>query len=333
MKYVQLGRSGLRVSSLCLGTDNFGTTTTEEDAWAIMDGALDLGINLIDTANVYGWRKGEGLTERIIGRWLSKGDGRRHRTVLATKVYGVISDWPNDSFLSSLNIRRACEASLRRLQTDYIDIYQLHHVDRRTPWDEIWDAMDVLRTQGKILYVGTGNHPGWNLAQGQEAARRRNAMGICSEQTVYNLLERRAELEVLPACENYGVGMLPWAPLHGGLLGGVLRKEREGSLSRPLPGARVATSKQQRNAKLELHRSQLEAYEGFCVELGFDPSSVALAWLLGRPGVTAPIIGPRTRSQLISSVAALGLSLDDDALTRLEAIFPGPGPSPEAYAW
>lgn len=328
-----MGRLALKVSALCLGTDNFGTTTPEEVAWDIMDTALDQGINFIDTANVYGWRKGEGLTERMIGRWLSQGGGRRERTVLATKVYGVMSDWPNDSFLSAVNIRRACDASLRRLQTDYIDVYQLHHVDRNVPWDEIWDSMDVLRAQGKIVYVGTGNHPGWKLAEGQEVARRRNALGICCEQSIYNLLERRAELEVLPACQHYGIGMLAWAPLHGGLLGGVLRKEREGRLSAPLPGAQIAPSKQRRNAKLERYREKLVAYEGLCDDLGADPSGVALAWLLRRPGVSAAIVGPRTREQLASSIASLDVRLEDDALDRLEHIFPGEGPAPEAYAW
>ncbi len=333
MEFTHLGRSGLTVSRLVLGTDNFGTQTTEEDAFAIMDRAHELGINLIDTSDVYGWQFGEGLTEQIIGRWLATGGGRRERTVLATKLYGRMSTWPNDAGLSALHIRRACEASLRRLQMDHIDLYQMHHIDRSTPWEEIWEAMDVLKTQGKIVYVGSSNHPAWHIAGGQERAARRGHTGLVSEQTIYNLLERTAELEVLPACAHYGVGFMPWSPLDAGLLGGILRKERENAMGTPLPGAKVATHRGKRLIKLDRHRAQIQEYEDLCDELGHSPADVAMAWLLSRPGVTAPIIGPRTLAQLDAATRAFEVSLDDKTLERLDTIFPGPGPAPEAYAW
>ncbi|HEV3123637.1 MAG TPA: aldo/keto reductase, partial [Candidatus Dormibacteraeota bacterium] len=228
MDYTHLGRSGLSVSRLCLGTMNFGPQTTEADSHTLMDHALDVGINFFDTANVYGWRKGEGVTEQIVGRWFAQGGGRRDKVVIATKLYASMSDWPNDTFLSARNIRRACEGSLRRLQTDHIDLYQMHHIDRNTPWEEIWQAMEVLVQQGKVIYVGSSNFAGWHIAKAQEAARTRHFMGLCSEQSLYNLAERMIELEVIPACADYGLGLIPYSPLAGGLLGGILRKQREG---------------------------------------------------------------------------------------------------------
>jgi aryl-alcohol dehydrogenase-like predicted oxidoreductase len=323
VEHTHLGRTGLLVSRLCLGTMNFGPETSEEDAGAIMDRALDEGINFFDTANVYGWRKGEGVTEQILGRWFAEGGGRRDRVVLATKVFGAMGDWPNENKLSALNIRRACEASLRRMQTDHIDLYQMHHVDRDTPWDEIWQAMDVLVQQGKVLYVGSSNFAAWQIVKANEAARRRSSLGLVSEQSLYNLAQRSIELEVLPACRDYGVGVIPWSPLLGGLLGGALGKADEGR----------AVSENQRR-RLEQHRPQVEEYEAFCDELGERPADVALAWLLRQPGVTGPIIGPRTMDQLEQSLRALEVDLDDKALERLDQIWPGPGgPAPEAYAW
>lgn len=323
MEYTHLGRSGLSVSRLCLGTMNFGPHTDEDDAHAIMDAAHEQGVNLFDTANVYGWRKGEGWTEQIIGRWFAKGDGRRDRTLLATKLYGSMSDWPNDTFLSKRNVIKACEGSLRRLQTDYIDVYQTHHVDRSTPWEELWEAMETLVAQGKVLYVGSSNHAGWHIARGQEAATRRNFFGLVSEQSKYHLLERTVELEVIPACASYGLGLLPWSPLAGGLLSGILRKQREG---------RSGTDRI--TGQLARHRDRIERYEAFCDGLGHHPALVALAWLLHQPVVTAPIVGPRTMDQFLSVLAALDITLDDEALAAIDEIFPGPGgPAPEAYAW
>jgi aryl-alcohol dehydrogenase-like predicted oxidoreductase len=302
---------------------NFGPETSEEDSHAIMDRALDEGVNFFDTANTYGWRLGEGVTEQIVGRWFASGGGRRDKVVLATKVYGSMGDWPNLNKLSALNIRRACEESLRRLQTDHIDLYQMHHVDRDTPWDEIWQAMDALVQQGKVLYVGSSNFAGWHITQANEVARARHSLGLVSEQSLYNLATRTVELEVLPACQAQGVGVLPWSPLAGGLLGGILRKAREG---------RSASELVQR--RLEEHRGRVEEYEAFCDELGERPSEVALAWLLRQPAVTAPIVGPRTMEQFEQSLRTLDIDLDDKALDRLDQIWPGPGgPAPEAYAW
>jgi aryl-alcohol dehydrogenase-like predicted oxidoreductase len=323
MEHTHLGRTGLLVSRLCLGTMNFGPETSEEDSGVIMDRALDEGINFFDTANVYGWKKGEGVTEQIVGRWFAKGGGRRDRVVLATKLFGSMGDWPNENKLSALNIRRACEASLRRMQTDHIDLYQMHHVDRDTPWDEIWQAMDLLVQQGKVLYVGSSNFAGWHIAKANEAARARHSLGLVSEQSLYNLAERSIELEVLPACRDYGLGVIPWSPLLGGLLGGALHKAREGR----------SVGEQQRK-RLEQYRPQVEEYEAFCEELGERPSDVALAWLLHQEGVTGPIVGPRTLEQLEQSLRALEIELDEKALERLDRIWPGPGgPAPEAYAW
>jgi aryl-alcohol dehydrogenase-like predicted oxidoreductase len=302
---------------------NFGPETTEEDSHAIMDRAHELGINFFDTANVYGWKKGEGITEQIVGRWLAKGGGRRDRTVIATKLYGSMSDWPNDTFLSARNIRHACDASLKRLQTDHIDLYQMHHVDRDTPWDEIWEAMEVLRTQGKILYVGSSNFAGWHIAKAQGVAARRNFTGLVSEQSIYNLVTRTVELEVLPAAEDFGLGVMPWSPLHSGLLAGVLKKERAGK-RRHSGRAKDA---------IEEHREQIQAYEDFCDEIGREPAAVGLGWLLHQPAVTAPIVGPRTMEQLESSLDALEVKLSDKELARLDEIWPGHKTAPEDYAW
>lgn len=324
MQFANLGRTGLRVSRLCLGTMNFGPETEESEAFAIMDRALDLGINFFDTANVYGWKTGEGLTEQILGRWFAQGGGRRERVVVATKFYGKMGDWPNEGRCSALHIRRACEGSLRRMKTDFIDLYQMHHIDRDTPWDEVWQAMEVLVQQGKIVYAGSSNFAGWHIAQANEAARRRNFLGLVSEQSKYSLLERTVELEVLPACEAYGLGMIPWSPLAGGLLGGVIKKTNEGK----------RRHSQMAQETLEKHRPKLEAYEDLCASLGEQPADVALAWLLRNKAVTAPIIGPRTIAQLEGSLRALDIKLDDGTAEKLHTIFRGPGkPAPEAYAW
>ncbi|MFI7010315.1 aldo/keto reductase [Streptomyces sp. NPDC050145] len=329
MKYTQLGRTGLKVSRLVLGTMNFGPQTDEPDSHAIMDAALASGINYFDTANVYGWGENKGRTEEIIGTWFANGGGRRDKTVLATKVYGNMSGdgdvWPNHDRLSAVNIRRAVEASLRRLQTDHIDIYQFHHIDRRTPFEEIWQAVEVLIQQGKILYAGSSNFPGYKIAQANETAARRGTMGLVSEQCLYNLAERRAEMEVIPAAREYGLGVIPWSPLHGGLLGGVLKKEAEGSRRRDGRSASALESTSM--------REKVQAYEDLLDKHGLEPGETALAWLLTRPGVTGPIVGPRTTEQLESALRAVELELGEELLTSLDEIFPGPGPSPEAFAW
>lgn len=324
MHYTQLGRSGLKVSRLCLGTMNFGPETTEPDAFAIMDRALERGINFFDTANVYGWKTGEGITEQIVGRYLAQGGGRRERIVLATKVYGEMGKWPNQGRLSAYHIRRACEDSLRRLKTDVIDLYQMHHVDRATPWEEIWQAMETLVTQGKVIYVGSSNFAGWHLAAVSEQARAHGRLGIVSEQCKYNLLARMVETEIQPACERYGIGLIPYSPLAGGLLAGTGRR---GDASKSRRDGDWATRDRARFG------ATVDAFVQFCRELGQEPADVALAWLLTRPAVASPIIGPRTMEQLESALGALELELDETALARLEALCPGYKPSPENFAW
>jgi aryl-alcohol dehydrogenase-like predicted oxidoreductase len=322
MEYVNLGRTGLKVSRLCLGTMNFGPLTNEADSFAIMDKALELGINFFDTANVYGWKIGEGITENIIGRWLAQG-GRRDKIVLATKVFGRMGENPNERRLSAYHIRRACEQSLSRLQTDHLDLYQMHHVDRETPWEEIWQAMEILVQQGKVLYIGSSNFAALHIAQAQCAARERHFLGLVSEQSLYNLNARMIELEVVPACKAFGLGLIPWSPLAGGLLGGVLEKQAQ--------GRRNSERLQENIAK---HRSQLEAYELLCREIGEKPADVALAWMLNNPAVTAPIIGPRTMDHLEGNLRSLEIKLNDEYLKKLDEIWPGPGgEAPEAYAW
>ena len=320
MELTQLGRSGLRVSRLCLGTMNFGQTTGEGDSHAIMDAAHDHGINFFDTANVYGDRGG---TETIVGRWFATGGPRRERTVLATKVYGDMDDWPNNGRLSALNIRRALDASLRRLQTDYIDLYQFHHVDRLTPWDEIWQAMETAVAQGKILYAGSSNFAGWHLATAQAEARRRGFPGLVSEQSIYNLLTRDIELEVIPAAQANGIGIIPWSPLNGGLLGGVLGDRHQGQ----------RRGEDRLVAALAEHRDAIEQYEQLADDLGIPPGDLGLAWLLHQPAVTAPIVGPRVMDQLDSAVRAVDVHLDAGTLQRLDEIFPGRKTAPEDYAW
>jgi len=321
VKYRRLGRTALRVSPLCLGTMNFGPLTTEADSHTIMDRALELGINFFDTANRYGGDKGAGATEEILGSWFALGGGRREKVVLATKVFGPMTDWPNDGLLSARHIRAACDASLRRMRTDHIDLYQMHHIDRSAPWDEVWQAMETLVAQGKVVYVGSSNFAGWHIAQANEAAKARHFLGLVSEQSLYNLASRTVELEVLPACRSYGLGVIPWSPLAGGMLAG-----------RPDGGGGRRAQLQPRYAGAA---GAVARWEQLCADLGEDPAAVALAWLLHQEGVTAPIIGPRTLEQLEgASLRAIDLTLEAATLSALDEIFPGPGGrAPEAYAW
>ncbi len=323
MEYTQLGRTGLKVSRLCLGSMNFGPKTTEEDSFAIMDKAHELGINFFDTANTYGWKMGEGWTEQIIGRWFAQGGGRREKTVLATKVYGKMGEWPNHARLSALNIRQSVEGSLKRLQTDHIDLYQMHHIDRDTPWEEIWQAMEVLVRQGKILYVGSSNFAGWHIAKANEIAKSRHFLGLVSEQPLYNLKVRTAEMDVLPACRDYGLGVIPWSPLASGLLAGTRGKEQAGRRGEE------GVSKE-----MEKYAAQISQYEEFCKDMGEIPANVALAWLLANPVVTAPIVGPRKMEQLTESLRAVEIKFTPEQMAKLDEIWPGPkGESPEAFAW
>ena len=330
VKHTRLGKHGVLVSNICLGTMNFGWHTSEEESFKIMDRALELGINFFDTADVYGWTVEHGYTEEIIGKWLAQGGGRREAIVLATKVYNPVERKSNirevnsdGRSLSAYKIRKHCEGSLKRLQTDWIDIYQMHHVDHNCPWDEVWQSFDSLVKQGKVVYVGSSNFAGWDIATACQEASKRGMMGLVSEQSIYNLDNRMVELEVIPACRHYGLGLIPWSPLGGGLLGGALEKAETGRRK----------DKNFLNMVKSKH-NQLEKYESLCKELGHPPGEVALSWLLHNPIVTAPIIGPRTIEQLESAVRATSIKLDDEVLKKLNEIFPGPGgEAPEAYAW
>lgn len=327
MQYTSLGRSGLQVSKLCLGTMNFGPHTSKEDSFKVMDRAHEHGINFFDTADVYGWQKGEGLTEKIIGDWFAKGENRREKTVLATKLYGDMGNgnmegWPNTNRVTALHIRRACEGSLKRLQTDYIDLYQMHHIYRASPWEEVWEAFQVLKQQGKVLYIGSSNFAGWHIAQANEKAKRRGTMGLVSEQSKYSLMQRDIEMEVGPAAEAYGVGVIPWSPLAGGILGGVIRtSEGERRLN------------DHSKSVIEKNKVALTAWEDLCAEMGEKPADVALGWTLTKSFVTAPIIGPRTLEQLDGSLRALEIEFSAEVLAKIDEIFPGFKTSPEHYAW
>ncbi len=330
VKHKRLGKHGVLVSNICLGTMNFGWHTSEEDSFKIMDRALELGINFFDTADVYGWSVEHGHTEEIIGRWFAQGGGRRDAVVLATKVYNPVDRKSNlpevnsdGRSLSAYKIRKHCEGSLKRMQTDWIDLYQMHHIDRDCPWDETWQSFDTLIKQGKVVYVGSSNFAGWDIATACQEAEKRGMMGLVSEQSIYNLDNRMLELEVIPACKHYGLGLIPWSPLAGGLLGGALEKNK------------VVRRKDKNQAEqLEKKRDQLEKYEKLCKKIGHPPGEIALAWLLHNPVVTAPIIGPRTIEQLESAVRAASIQLDEEALKKLDEIFPGPGgEAPMAYAW
>ena len=330
IEHRRLGGHGVLVSNICLGTMNFGWHTSEEDSFKIMDRALELGINFFDTADVYGWEVEHGHTEEIIGRWFAQGGGRRDAVVLATKVFNVVNrkankPEPNSDGrnLSAMKIRKHCRNSLERLQTDWIDLYQMHHVDRNCPWDETWQAFDSLVKQGKVVYVGSSNFAGWDIATACQEASKRGLTGLVSEQSIYHLDNRTIELEVIPACRHYGLGLIPWSPLGGGLLGGILEKLKNG---------RRASKDFMK--EIEEKRPQLEKYEALCKEIGHPPGEVALAWMLHNPAVTSPIIGPRTMEQLESAVRATELKLDEEVMQKLDEVFPGPGgEAPKAYSW
>ena len=326
MQYTYLGRSGLKVSQLCLGTMNFGWHTDETEAFKIMDASLEAGINFFDTANSYGGdRQNRGLTEEIIGRWFALGGARREKVVLATKVYSAMPDaynGPNEAAgLSAFKIRRHVDASLRRLQTDHVELYQMHHIDENVTWDELWDVFEALTLQGKICYVGSSNFAGWHLAHAQAAAKARNFLGLVSEQHKYNLVCRYPELEVLPAAKALGIGIMVYSPLAGGALAGKGEEavRRQGKIGKKT---------------VERFSQQLAKYAKFCKNFGEKEADVSLAWLLSNPAVTSPVIGPRTLEQFEGCLRATEIVLDEGALAKLDEIFPGHGgAAPKAYAW
>lgn len=327
MEYTHLGRSGLLVSRIGLGTMNFGDGTDKPSSFEIMDAAIDHGINFFDSADVYGgpqspdMAQGYGTSEEIIGEWLTK-CGRRDEIVLATKVYQPMGLGPNDRRLSAYHIKRACEASLRRLQTDHIDVYQMHHVDRATPFEEVWQAMEQLVAEGKITYVGSSNYAGWDVATAQLTAQHRHFLGLVCEQSQYNLTNRAIEQELIPALQHFGIGLVPWSPLAMGVLAG--SPESEETVRRKAPEVQE---------QLRRLADQLADYERLCKELGHSPAEVAQAWLLHQPVVSTLIAGSRTVGHLDVSVKAGSISLEADALSELDRIWPGPGVAPQNYAW
>ena len=321
MEYRQLGKSALKISTLCLGTMNFGPRTSEEESFAIMDDAMEAGINFFDTANQYGGKLGVGATEVIVGKWLTQNPQHREKIVLATKVHQPMSDDVNDRGLSARHIRMACEASLKRLNVDHIDLYQMHHIDRAAPAEEIWQAMDQLISQGKITYVGSSNFPGWKIAQMNEKAQARHSLGLVSEQSLYNLVERSAELEVIPACKEYGLGVITWSPLSGGLLA---LNDDDGTGRRQSKSIKSAA---------QSRSDQLSRYGDLCKSIGETPSALALAWLLNQSGVTSNIIGPGSRAQLASVLHVPTMQISQETLATIDEIFPPIGTAPEAYAW
>ena len=327
MQYTTLGRTGLKVSRLCLGTMNFGRITSERESFAIMDRALEEGITFFDTANVYGGPGQRGLTEEIVGRWFALGEGRRESVVLATKVYNPVdeeTDGPNDTQgLSAYKIRRSLARSLKRLRTDHIELYQMHHVDPSVSWDELWGVFQPIVDSGVVDYIGSSNFGARHLCYAQAAAEKRHFLGLVSEQHKFSLACRYPELELLPAAEDLGIGVMCWSPLSGGLLAG--------HTVNPTPGSRTA---EMVGHLTEAQRAQVEAYATLCREIGAPEPVVALAWILSHKAVAAPIIGPRTMEHLMSALPALDLDLSQEAMMRLDEIFPGPGgPAPEAYAW
>lgn len=322
MEYVRLGRTGLKISRLALGTMNFGPHTPEGESFDILDRAAQDGVHFIDTANTYGGKGQQGATESLLGRWLSQ-SGRRQRVVLATKVYGRMGEGPNERRLSAYHIRQACEDSLRRLHTDHIDLYQMHHIDRETPWEEIAQAFEQLIREGKVLYTGSSNFAGWHIAHGDAKLKEQGLLGLVSEQSLYNLMQRMVELEVIPCCRHLGLAFLPYSPLAGGLLNGLRGKADGLRRNQPLL-----------HRDFEKHREKISSFEAFCDELGEEPAHVALAWLLHNPAVTAPIIGPRTVGQYEGALRALEIKLGAEELEWLNTLWPGPGgEAPEAYAW
>ena len=342
MQYKKLGRTGTIVSRICLGTMNWGPHTEEKDAFRLMDMALDAGINYFDTANNYGAAGTigyKGWTEEIIGRWFAQGGNRRERVVLATKLYdNMQSDRDginNFQGLSSRKIRRHLEDSLVRLQTDHVDVYQMHHVDRHAGWEELWEAFEGAVRAGKTIHIGASNFAAWHLAKAQAAAKGRNFMGIVSTQEKYNLLCRLLELEVLPACQDFGIAFNAWSPLDGGML--------NGKAFSPDAGSRGTARDKDGNftynaAYAEAHRAKFEAFSDLCAEIGENEAVVAMAWLLSNPGLTSVIMGPRTIQHLEVGLRATEIELSHDVKARLEEIFPGPGKrgrhfAPEAYAW
>jgi aryl-alcohol dehydrogenase-like predicted oxidoreductase len=324
MDYRYLGRSGLRVSELCLGAMTFGRESDEATSHAMLDRFVSIGGNFIDTANVYS----AGGSEEVLGRWLAQRD--RDDLVIATKVRWGTGDGPNDKGLSRKHILRSAEASLRRLGTDYIDLYQIHAWDPGTPIEETLSALDSLVTSGKVRYLGASNILGSQLQKALDVARYAGQERFVSLQPLYNLLDRTIEWEQVPVCVDEGLGILPWSPLRGGWLSGRYRR----GMARPAQGSRVDIAEQQgwseTFANYDNERTWSVVDELFAVakEVGHTPAQVAHRWLLSRPAVTATLVGARDMQQLDDNLGATGWTLDEDAVERLTKVGAEPYPYP-----
>ncbi|GAB4534249.1 MAG: aldo/keto reductase [Anaerolineales bacterium] len=307
MQYRSLGRTGLKVSPLCLGSMQFGWSADEQTSFAILDAAWEAGINFIDTADIYSrWVDGNpgGVAEQIIGRWLKARRLPRHQVVIATKVRGPMGESPNDQGLSRAHIMQAVEASLRRLDTDYIDLYQAHWFDADTPIEETLRAFDDLVRQGKVRYIGASNYPAWRLMQALWASERHDLARYDSLQPHYNLVHREEfERELAEVCRTYGIGIIPYSPLAGGFLTG---KYRQGQ---PLPESVRASHLQ--HLLTEDNFALIERMDGLAQAKNATISQIALAWLLHQEVITAPIIGPRSLEQLHDNLGAINLTLSD----------------------
>lgn len=329
MEYTYLGKTGMKVSRLCLGTMNFGPNTEEREAYRIMDCAVEAGINFFDTANMYGGRNGgaRGWTEEIIGRWFALGGGRREKVVLATKIFEDMND-PNDGpngagGLSAYKIRRHLDACLNRLGTDHVEVLYMHNPEPHATWDELWGSFEREVNSGKVDYIGCSNFAGYQIAVAQAAAQERHFLGLVCGQSKYNLLARLPELELIPACRALGLGFLAWGPLQGGMLSGSLLRQLEGSQRSNKYAGTLSPERVE----------QLKQYAGLCQSFGMTEAEVSMAWLLSRPGLTAPLVGPRTVKQLEDSIQAADRRLPQELLEQIERLFPGPiAEAPMAYS-
>lgn len=314
MQYKPLGRTGVKVSEICLGAMMFGGRTAHEDAVAIIDAAIDRGINFIDTANVYN----QGLSEEAVGDALKRRG--RDRIVLATKVHGNMdAEDPNGNGNSRRHIIQQCEASLRRLQTDWIDLYQIHRPQSDIPIDETLRALDDLVRDGKVRYVGTSTFAAYQLVESFWVSEKQNLARFVCEQPPYNLLDRRIERELVPVAQQYGMALIPWSPLGGGLLTGKYRR------GEPLPEDgrfTLSTAPMHRRRMNERVYDLLDALDPMAKGKGCTMSQLALAWTLQQPGITSPIIGPRTMEQFEDNMGALGVEFSDEDLTIIDNVAP-----------
>jgi aryl-alcohol dehydrogenase-like predicted oxidoreductase len=327
MNYRFLGKTGLKVSEFCLGAMTFGREASEQVSRQILDRFVEAGGNFIDTADVYSW----GVSEEVVGRWL-KGR-RRDDLVIATKVRFPMGQGPNDVGLSRKHVLSAIDASLRRLGTDYVDLYQVHSWDSATPLEETLSTLDGLVRSGKVRYVGASNFGGWQLQKAIDTSRQRGWEVFSSLQPLYNLLDRSTEWELLPVCRNEGLGVICWSPLRGGWLSGKYRR----GMTAPPENTRVKIAEEQGWSESwsaynnERTWSILDELFAVAKEVGKTPAQVALNWLLQRPGVTAPIVGARTMKHLEDNLGATGWSLDGEAMARLNEVSEPQLPYPYGY--